>query len=325
MDVKAGWNILRRAISDWSDDHASSLAASISFYTLLSLAPMLVLAVAVVGLVYGEDAARGQIAAELSSVVSPQAAHALEGIIESAKTPSSGIIGTIVGLATLMLGASGVFTELQIALNQVWEVEPPPDAGVKGVIKERAFSFAMVLGVAFFMLCSLLLSAVIAAFQHFLHDRMPGGEMLWDLLNLALSFLPSIVLFAVLFKVVPDVKLKFRHVWVGAAFTAFLFTLGKLALSYYLATSSMTSAYGAAGSLVALVVWVYYSAQILLFGAEFTQAYVLARGESIEPRRNAVPSPRKRTGHDRGGKPPGASSPPESAPEAPHSPAFPRA
>jgi membrane protein len=323
MNVKAGYLILRNAGLDWSNDKGSRLAAALAFYTLLSLAPLLVLTVAVVGLVYGEDAARGQIAGELSGVVGPEAAHAVQALIESAKTPSSGIISTVFGLGMLLLGASGVFAELQSSLNQVWEVEPPPDAGWKGMLKERFFSFAMVLGVSFLLLMSLLLSAIISALEHFLQDRLPGGQALWGLVNLAFSFATATVLFAVIFKVIPDVKLSFRHVWVGALVTAFLFTVGKFALSYYLEKSTVASAYGAAGSLVALVVWVYYSAQILLFGAEFTQAYVAWRGERIELRRNAVPAPRRHQ-QDKGGPPKGAPPRPTPPPSTEH-PAFPRA
>jgi membrane protein len=321
MDFKKCWKLLRSAASDWSDDNASRLAAALAYYTLLSIAPMIVLAVAIAGLVYGEDAARGQIASELSREVGPQAANALQAIIESAKTPSSGVIGTIVGVITLLVGASGVFSELQASLNQVWEVEPPPHGGLLAMIKERFFSFALVLGVAFLLMLSLLLSAIVAAIGHFIEGRMPGGDGLWSALNVAFSFATSAALFAVIFRVVPDVRLRVRDVWVGAMVTAVLFNVGKFALGLYLGHSSMASAYGASGSIIALVVWVYYSAQILLFGAEFTQAYARRNGVEIPLRRGAVRAPRRRSGGDeRGSTPPRTSAQSET-----RHPAYPRA
>ena len=319
--VKEWGKLLRAAAADWSDDNASRLAAALAYYTLLSIAPMLVLAVAITGLVYGEDAARGQIAGELSRTVGPQAANALQAIIESAKTPSSGVIGTIVGVITLLVGASGVFTELQASLNQVWEVEPPPRGGVLAMMKERSFSLAMVLGVAFLLIVSLLRSAIVAALGHFVQGRMPGGEGLWSVFNVAFSFATSAARFAVIFRVIPDVRLRMRDVWVGAMVTAVLFNVGKFALGYYLGHSSMASAYGASGSIVALVVWVYYSAQILLFGAEFTQAYAQRDGKEIPLRRGAVRMPRRRSAkNERGSQPPRTS-----ASSGTGQPAYPRA
>jgi membrane protein len=199
-----------------------------------------------------------------------------------------GIVSSIVGIVVLLFGASGVFGELQAALNTVWEVQPKPDRGLWGMIKDRFFSFTMVLGVGFLLLVSLLLSAALSAVGRFLSERLPGGEALWQVLNFVISLGVVTSLFALIFKVVPDVKIEWRNVWIGAAVTALLFTLGKFLLGLYLGKASFASMYGAAGSLVVLVVWVYYSAQILFLGAEFTQVYARHNGSNMRPSSNAV-------------------------------------
>jgi membrane protein len=278
------WSILKDTGRDWSDDSAARLAAALAYYTLLSIAPLLVIAVAVAGLAFGEDAARGQIAQQIGSVVGAQAADAIEAIAKNAHSPASGIVSTIIGVVVLLFGASGVFGELQSSLNAVWEVEPKSGSGLVGLIKERFVSFTMVLGVAFLLLVSLLVSAAIAALGHFLSSSLPGGEVLWSVLNALISLGIVTLLFALIFKVVPDAKIAWRDVWVGAGVTALLFTVGKLLLGLYLGKSSFTSSYGAAGSVVALVVWVYYSSQIVLLGAEFTQVYATRLGSKIKPK-----------------------------------------
>lgn len=286
--TKSLWTMLRETTVDWSEDHAARLAAALAYYTVLSIAPMLVLAVAVAGLVFGEDAARGQIAAQVGAVVGPEAGVAIQTIIANAKTPNAGIAGTVVGVAVLLFGASGVFGELQSALNTVWEVEPKPGRGVRGFIAQRFFSFTMVLGVAFLLLVSLLLSAALSAVGAVIATSLPGGATVWQVVNFVASLGLITVLFAMIFKVVPDAKVAWRDVWVGAFFTALLFSLGKWALGLYLGRASMASPYGAAGSLIVLVVWVYYAAQILLLGAEFTQVYARRKGDRIQPSDHAT-------------------------------------
>jgi len=249
---------------------------------------MMVLAVAVAGLVFGEDAARGQIAAQLGSVVGPQASTAIQTIIANAKTPQEGILGTIVGLAVLLFGASGVFGELQASLNVVWEVAPKPGRGIRGFVQQRFFSFSMVLGVAFLLLVSLALSALLSAIGSVVTDALPGGAAMWQVVNFSAALGLITVLFALIFKVIPDAKIAWRDVWVGAFVTALLFNLGKFALGLYLGHASLGSPYGAAGSIIVLVVWVYYAAQILLLGAEFTQVYARRRGDKIEPSAHAT-------------------------------------
>lgn len=282
--------LLRQTVSEWLDDRAPSLAASLALYSLLSLAPVLVIAISVAGLVFGEEAARGEVARQLHGLMGPATSEAVQAVLAQASAPHKGIAGTVVGVVILFVGASGVFGELQETMNIVWNVKPKPGRGVRGFLRDRFLSFAMVLGVAFLLLVSLLLSTGLSAVSAFLGAHLPGGEAFWQVTNFVLSFLVVAVLFGLIFKVVPDAKIAFRDVWHGALVTALLFTVGKLAISFYLGKAAPGSAYGAAGSLVALVVWVYYSAQILFFGAELTQVYAKKFGSGIVPTENAVPA-----------------------------------
>jgi membrane protein len=288
LKLNDAWATIKETGSDWVDDNASRLAAALAYYTLLSLAPLMVIIIGVTGLVLGPEAARGQVAGELGSLVGGEAAKGLETVVASARSPSSGVIGTIVGVVTLFIGASGVFGELQSALNTIWEVAPKPNRGILGQLKDRFLSFTMVLGVAFLLLVSLVLSTVLSTLGGFFAHTLPGGETLWHAVNFVFSFAMVTALFALIFKYVPDAKIQWRDVWVGATMTAFLFTLGKLALGLYLGKAAVGSSYGAAGSLIVLVVWVYYAAQILFLGAEFTQVQARRRGAEIEPSENAV-------------------------------------
>jgi membrane protein len=282
------WVLLKESVTNLIDDKGPRLAAALAFYTLLSLSPLVVLAVALAGLAFGQEAARGQIAAELSGVVGSHGASVIETLVQNAEQPEAGVASSIIGLVVLLFGASGVFGELQGALNAIWRVEPKPGLGLRGLIRERLFSFAMVMGVAFLLLVSLVVSAGLAAAGKYLSGSLPGGEWLWSVLNVAISLAVISALFAATFKTVPSARIAWRDVWVGAAATALLFTLGKSAIGLYLGRSSVSSTYGAAGSLVALVVWVYYSAIILLLGAAFTRVYAERFGSHIEPSENAV-------------------------------------
>ena len=290
MQVKVAWQLVKGTLSSWSDDNATRLAAALAFYTVLSIAPLLVLAVAVAGWVYGEEAARGQIASELSSIVGAQAGEGIQTLLQHANQPDHGLLGSLIGGVVLLVGASGVFGELQSALNAIWRVKPRPGRGVLGALRDRFFSFSMVMVVAFLLLVSLVLTAVLSAVGAFFEKALPGGEGLWQLINNGMSLLVITGLFALIFKVLPDVKIGWRLVWPGAAFTALLFTAGKYVLGLYLGRASVASPYGAAGSLVVLVIWVYYAAQILFLGAEFTRQYARAQGLVLEPARDAVPA-----------------------------------
>ncbi len=288
MKPKTLWEITTETVSDWSEDNATRLSAALAYYTVLSIAPLLVLAVAVAGLVFGESAARGQIASELASIVGTQAGRGVETVIQHAKSPEDGTIGSVVGIVVLLFGASGVFGELQSSLNAIWNVAPKPGRGWRGFLRQRFLSFSMVLGVAFLLLVSLVLSAVLAGMGRWFVHALPGGAALWQIVNFVVSLGVITALFALIFKVVPDVKLTLRDVWMGAAVTAVLFTIGKFLLGLYLGRASVASPYGAAGSLIVLVIWVYYASQILFLGAEFTQVYARRRGSKVEPSENAV-------------------------------------
>ena len=269
------------------DDKIPQLAAALSYYTLLSLSPLLVFAVAVAGLVFGEEAARGQIAAQLQQVFGPEAGDAIQTIMVHAKQPGSGALGTVIGVAVLLFGASGVFGELQESLNTIWEVAPRPGRGILGIVKDRFLSFTMVLGVAFLLLVSLVVSAALSALGNWVSDFV-GVQWVWQGVNFVVSLAMITVLFALVFKVIPDVTIRWRDVWMGAAVTAALFTVGKFLFGLYVGKAGVASAYGAAGSLVVMVVWVFYSAHILFVGAEFTQVYARAKGSPIAPARGAI-------------------------------------
>lgn len=283
-----GFQVVKATATDFMDDNAPRLAAALAYYALLSLAPLIVLALAIAGLLVDEEAVRGGIANQLSGLVGTAGGQAIESIVRNARAPTAGIVSTVFGLVVLLFGASGVFGELEAALDTIWEVGPPPGRGLGGLIRDRLFSFAMVMGVAFLLLVSLVVSAGLAAVGRLLSGVLPGGELVWQGVNVVLSLGVVTALFALTFKTVPHAKVAWRDVWVGAFVTALLFTFGKLLIGLYLGKTSFSSAYGAAGSLVLLVIWVYYSASILLLGAEFTQAYASQYGSRIEPSEGAV-------------------------------------
>lgn len=281
-------SLLKTTVVEWIDDNAARVAAALAFYTLLSMAPLLMLSVALVGTIMGETDAQTRILHEVGRVVGPQAAGALSAIVGSAQRSDSGVISSVIGIVVLLVGASGVFGELQYALDTIWGVKPKPGRGIMGVIKDRLFSFSMVIAVAFVLLVSLVISTVLSSMGRVVSDALPGGAVLWQCVNLTLSLGVITVLFAIIFKVVPDIEIRWRDVLVGAFFTAVLFSIGKYALGLYLGTSSVASSYGAAGSVVALVVWVYYSSQLVFLGAEFTQVFARRYGNDIRPSKNAM-------------------------------------
>ena len=272
------WAITKDTANDWLKHDTARLAAALAFYSLLSLAPLLVITIAVVGFFFGADAARGRIAGELASIVGAQAASSIQAITANARSPSAGVLSTIVGTVTLFVGASGVFGELQASLNKVWDAAPPVGHGIMRQIKDRFLSFTMVLAVAFLLLVSLVISSLLSALGERWASGMPGGELLWQVVNFAFSLAVISGLFALIFRYIPDTHVRFGEVWPGAVVTGVLFTIGKLLLGLYLGKAAVGSAYGAAGSTIALVVWVYYAAQILLVGAELTRVWSRRRG-----------------------------------------------
>ena len=286
--IKAVWYLLSTTFTGWSEDKAPRLGAALAYYTVFSLTPLLMIAIAVAGFFFGAEAARGQIVSQIQALVGEQGGAAIETMVQNAAAQkSSGIAATIIGLATLLFGASGVFGELQDSLNTIWGVKPRPGRGIFGMIRDRFASFTMVIGIAFLLLVSLVLTAAISAFATMLGNAVPEGWL--HLLNAVVSFAIVTVLFAAMYKYVPDVAIEWRDVWIGAGVTALLFTIGKVLIGLYLGRGSVASAYGAAGSLVVLLVWVYYSAQILFFGAEFTKVYAKSYGSGLKPERDAIP------------------------------------
>jgi len=286
-------------LTGWREHKASRMAAALAYYTVFSLAPILVISIAVAGLVFGQDAAEGRIVGQISGLIGQKSASALEAMIAAARKPSTGILATVLGVATLVFGATGVFGELQDSLNTIWGVKPKPGRGFIRMLKNRFISFTMVLGVGFLLLVSLVVSAAIAALGSWMSELLPLPEIVLELVNVAVSVGVVTLLFAMIFRVLPDVEIAWRDVWVGAAFTAVLFALGKLAIGLYLGKSSTASSYGAAGALVLILVWVYYSAQILFFGAELTRAYAYQHGSRIAPDEDAMPIELARRPDDR--------------------------
>ncbi len=280
--------VFKETFSDWGEDKAPRLAAALSYYTIFSVAPLILVVVAIAGLAFGREAAQGQIADQIRQVVGATSAKAIQDMLANARQPSHGIVATVVGFATLLLGAGGVFGALQDALNTIWGVAPKPGGGFMKMLRDRFLSFSMVLGLGFLLMVSLVVSAGLSAASKFIGGAMPGAPWLWELLNNVVSFSVFMLLFAMIFKVLPDAKVQWRDVWAGAFLTALLFTSGKFAIGLYLGRGSVGSAYGAAGSLVVLLLWIYYSAQILFFGAEFTKAYAKHFGSKISPKEDAV-------------------------------------
>lgn len=274
--MKRAGNLLKQAFADWRRDNAARLGAALSYYTLFSVAPLLIVAIAVAGLMFGREAAQGQIVSQLQGLVGEAGARAVETMIENSRRPEAGALATVVGLVTLLLGATGAFAELKSALNVVWDVKDE-GAGLAGLLRGRLWSFAMVLAVGFLLTVSLVLSAAVAA-ANGLFESAGISPSLVHALNAALSFAVITVPFALIFKFLPDTQVAWRDVWAGALLTSALFTVGKFAIGLYLGHSSLASTYGAAGSVVVLVVWVYYAAQIFFFGAELTQAYAHRHG-----------------------------------------------
>ena len=289
MKAKQILELLKDTVTEWSEDKVSLWAAALAYYTIFSIAPLLLIAIAIAGAVFGEEAARGEVVAQIQGLVGKQGAEAIQSMIQNTQKPGSGgTIATIFGIITLLFGASGVFGQLQDALNTIWEVKPKPGQGIRSFLQTRFLSFAMVLVIGFLLLVSLVLSAGLAAVGNFFSNLMPNFLFVGQLINFLISFGVVTLLFAAIYKFLPDVHAPWKDLWVGSIVTALLFNIGKFLIGLYLGNSSMGSTYGAAGSLVVLLVWIFYSAQIILFGAEFTQVYAKSRGSSIEPSKHAV-------------------------------------
>jgi membrane protein len=276
--------VLRQAVAGWWGDNVPHLGAALSYYTLFALAPILIVAISIAGLAFGAEAVRGEIVGQIDGLVGHDGAQAVQAMLEGAARPSSSVPATIIGLITFFLGATGAFLELQTALNTIWRVKPKASSSWFGaLVRQRLISFGLVVGVGFLLLTSLLVSAGLTALDKYMGNAYPAAAVLWQAVNVVVSLGVITLLFAMIYKVLPDVKLGWSDVWVGGLVTAGMFTMGKSLIGLYLGTSGVASTYGAAGSVVVLLVWVYYSAQIVLLGAEFTREYVKQFGRRPAP------------------------------------------
>jgi membrane protein len=272
--ARTAYTLLRETLSEWWRDDALRLGAALSYYTVFSLAPILIVSVAVAGLVFGREAASGQLVAEMQGLLGPEGAQVISTLIERAALKGdAGWIATAIGIATIVIGASGAFGQLQYALNEIWNVEAPPAKGFLGAVQDRFLSFSMVLVIGFLLLVALVVSAALSALDQVAGTYGAILQPIFAVVNFAASFALVTFLFAAIFKVLPNADIRWSDVWVGAAVTAGLFVVGKELIGLYLGNTSVASVYGAASSLVVLLVWVYYSAQILFLGAEFTQVF----------------------------------------------------
>ncbi len=280
MSWRSIWRLLKETVDEWQQDKVDRMAAALAYYTLFSIAPLLVIAVAVAGAVFGQEAARGEVVAQIQGLLGKAGAEVVQTALANTQNPQAGngIVPTVISTLVLIFGASGVFVQLQDSLNAVWNVEVSSKAGVKAVVRKRIFSFAMVITIGFILMISLVVSAGLAALSTFTNQLFPVLVSVWRLLNLGISLGTFTFLFALIYKYIPDIKIAWRDVLVGAAFTSVLFSIGKELLGLYLCNGAFGSTYGAAGSLVTVLAWIYYSVQIMLFGAEFTQVYTRKYG-----------------------------------------------
>ncbi len=278
---KLVFNFFKQAFKQWQQDNASQLAAALAYYTVFSLTPLLIVAIAIAGSIFGETAAKKEILTQIQSLVGNSGAEVIATILSNASQPQIKNFASLVSLALLLIGASSVFVQLQEALNQIWNVTDRQTTGIRELIRKRILSFIMVFAIGFLLFLSLLLSTAISAFTHFSHTYLTNWDLILIWLNFLLFLALSTFLFAAIYKFLPDAIIVWKDVWVGAIFTSLLFSIGRYLLALYLSRSSFSSAYGAAGSFVFLLAWVYYSVQILLFGAELTQVYASQFGTRI--------------------------------------------
>ena len=295
------WQFLKRVISEWIDDEPFALAAALSYYTLFSLAPLLTIAIAIAGFFFGQEAAQNQVVQTSQGFLGKESAEAIQEMIRNAsEKPGAGIISTIFGVIALLFGAGGVVGQLQTSLNQIWGVAPKPGQGIWGFVRQRFISFAMVLSIGFLLLVSLVVSALLAGLTALLSGAAGGVAVIGQLLDLLVSFGFVTLLFALIYKFLPDAEIQWKDVWIGAALTSILFTVGKWLIGLYLGSSGVTSVYGAAGSLITVLLWVYYSSLIFFLGAEFTQVYAAQYGSGVAPAPNAQVVDPEKPVHARG-------------------------
>ncbi len=284
------FTLLKQTFNEWLQDKAPQLGAALAYYTVFSLAPLILVLLAIVGVIFRDDPAGAwdKITQQMSYFLDPSALQVVQGIAQKASQPGKSTIATIIGIALALFGATGVFGQLQDALNTIWGVKAKPAQGIFGFLRARFLSFAMVAGICFLLLVSLAIEALLKGFSHYVQSMLPGGIVVAVGVYLIFDFAVVVLLFAMIFKFLPDVRIQWRDVWIGAVMTAILFLIGKWLLGLYLGSGAAGSAYGAASSLITLLLWIYYSSQILLFGAEFTQVYAQRAGRELEPSHYAV-------------------------------------
>ena len=281
------WSLITQTIDEWIEDKADRLGAALAYYAAFSIAPLLIIVISIVGFFYKGDTL-GQIQHQIALVAGTNAAEAIVATVRGIKSQGGSIVATIVSIITLLIGATGVFTALQDAMNTIWEVTPKPRQLWSEILRTRFLSFALVMAMCFLLLVSLIISAALAAISGYFQTLLPMTGMFWPAVDFGVSFVITTLLFAMIYKILPDVHIHWSDVWIGAAATALLFAIGKIAIGLYLGRSAFASAYGAAGSFVVLLAWVYYSSQILFLGAEFTQVYANRYGKRLRPSRGAM-------------------------------------
>jgi len=290
MNVKQGWGLAKESASAWSNDYAPSMGAALSYYTLFSIAPLLIIVIAVAGLFFGADAVRSVIFDQLHALMGEEGAEAVQDMLATASEPSTGGIATIISVLGLMLGATTAFGELQADLDRIWRAPPDEGSGVWHLLRTRLLSFGMILGMAFLLTVSLVTSAALSMLGKWWDGWLGGWEPLAHVLDIVVSLGFLTLIFALIYKMIPRVKVSWHDVWIGAGVTALLFTIGKVLIGLYLGKSDVTSSFGTAGSLVLVMIWVYYASQIFLFGAELTRVYAETYGsrrEEAKERRTA--------------------------------------
>jgi membrane protein len=289
--IASATNLVKRTATEWIEDKAPQLGASLAYYTVFSLAPLILVLLSIVGVLFRNDPAGAwqKVTEQMGYFLDQSAVSVIQEIAQKAAEPGKKtLLASVIGVALALFGASGVFGQLQDALNTIWGVKAKPGAGIWGFLRARFLSFAMVGGICFLLLVSLVIESVLKGVSHYLQAVLPGGAGLAFTLYLIFDLLVMTLLFAAIFKFLPDAKIRWRDVWIGAVITTLLFVIGKWALGLYLGSGAAGSAYGAASSLITLLLWIYYSSQILLFGAEFTQVYADEFGSKIAPNEYAV-------------------------------------
>lgn len=281
--IRRVWAIVRGGLKGWWNDNVPRLGASLAYYTLFAIAPVIIVGIGIAGLVFGPEAVRGQIVHQVDDLIGLEGGRAVQALLQGASNHSAGVLATVIGSITFLLGATGAFLELQYALNTIWRVAPKATAGLRDFLVQRLVSFGLVVAIGFLLMVSLAVSAALAAFSGWLNASVPGIAFVWMAVNLVISIAVTTLLFALVYKVLPDVDLDWPDVWTGALMTSVLFAIGKTVIGLYIGHSSTASSYGAAGSVVVLLLWVYYSAQIVLFGAELTRAYTATRRGAPKP------------------------------------------